>query len=851
MKFRLALITFILAFTWNNKGNAQVCIPTYGTVCFTGGGGITYDVIDSFWTVGGLSDISNLDTDCCLLPNNYWFTGQAVTVCPGMVIETNVQCQPAAFDQGFAIWIDWNQNDIFEGAEKVYSSPTFGDEVFTGSFTVPGDVTSGETFNMRARSEYAVGGASIDPCDFQTYGETEDYLVVVGTCAPTICEGDTVELELEDLPPGPLTYSWSPATDISDPAGGPTVEVWPPDTTTYTCTITSPDGTWDVVHEVFVVFPPNPFAGLDDTICHDLLVPYNFDGATIETDEADVGITWDIAEFFGLGSPAAIWTPDDDVLNPGLQVSEPGVYDISFTTTDLSGYCPEQIDTVRITFSEARHTLEATDPLCFGSSDGTITVTGIGTLPSVEFSIDGGPWQTDNTFSDLPAGIYDITSRDAYGCEYTSSIELVDPDEVIITVSSDTLICQNGTATLEASATGGTDFFYDWSIDGADDGPIQTVNPVISPYVVTVSVTNENGCTSTEETIEVTLRDPITLVITENDSICPGFPSSHTVVATGGDGDYDYTWSAEGTPIFDTDNEIDVNPLEDTEYCVTVNDGCETTPETICVSTIMRPVPVPSFTSDVTAGCVPTTVNFEADLLAGDLAVWTIDGAIYNDFETVAHEFSEIGFYEINLHITNIYGCENEITASDYIEIVDIPYPDFYINPNPTTIFNTEVLLTPSVDGTGNTFFWETPGAIPANSTEESPRVIYPEGVPGDYEVTLTVTNEYGCSNTVDHTVNILTDVIIYAANIFTPDGDEFNEGWRIYIDGIDIYDYNLKIFNRWGEIVWESYDANATWYGTYGNQNAMDGTYVWVVQAKESTTDKRLEFRGTVTITR
>ena len=87
--------------------------------------------------------------------------------------------------------------------------------------------------------------------------------------------------------------------------------------------------------------------------------------------------------------------------------------------------------------------------------------------------------------------------------------------------------------------------------------------------------------------------------------------------------------------------------------------------------------------------------------------------------------------------------------------------------------------------------------------------------------------------------------------HIFTPDGDAFNEGWRIYIDGIDIYDYNSKVFNRWGEIVWESYDASAVWLGTYGNQNAMDGTYVWVVSAKESTTDKRVEFRGTVTIAR
>jgi len=49
---------------------------------------------------------------------------------------------------------------------------------------------------------------------------------------------------------------------------------------------------------------------------------------------------------------------------------------------------------------------------------------------------------------------------------------------------------------------------------------------------------------------------------------------------------------------------------------------------------------------------------------------------------------------------------------------------------------------------------------------------------------------------------------VIFAPNIFTPDGDEFNEYWRVYITGIDIYDFHLTMYNRWGEIVWESYNA-------------------------------------------
>ena len=242
--------------------------------------------------------------------------------------------------------------------------------------------------------------------------------------------------------------------------------------------------------------------------------------------------------------------------------------------------------------------------------------------------------------------------------------------------------------------------------------------------------------------------------------------------------------------------------------------------------------------------------NFETSLLPGEIAEWTINGVTFSG-ATVSYEFTEVGFYDVKLHVTNQYGCENEITAVDYIEIVDVPYPDFFINPNPTTIFNTEVRLNPSLTGPGYNYEWTMEGGTPSASTEESPRVIYPEGIPNDYLVTLTVTNSLGCAGSIEHYVNILSDVIIYAPNIFTPDGDQFNEGWRVYIDGIDIYDYHCMVFNRWGEIVWESFDATGMWMVTYGSGFAQDGTYVWVVTAKENTSDKKVEFRGTVTIAR
>ena len=87
--------------------------------------------------------------------------------------------------------------------------------------------------------------------------------------------------------------------------------------------------------------------------------------------------------------------------------------------------------------------------------------------------------------------------------------------------------------------------------------------------------------------------------------------------------------------------------------------------------------------------------------------------------------------------------------------------------------------------------------------------------------------------------------------NTFTPDGDDYNDEFKpIMTAGYDIYDYHLTIFNRWGEIVFESYNAAYGWDGTYGGQGIVeDGTYVWQIEFGETMSDKRHKHRGHVTI--
>ena len=99
--------------------------------------------------------------------------------------------------------------------------------------------------------------------------------------------------------------------------------------------------------------------------------------------------------------------------------------------------------------------------------------------------------------------------------------------------------------------------------------------------------------------------------------------------------------------------------------------------------------------------------------------------------------------------------------------------------------------------------------------------------------------------------MQIINDVTIFAPNVFTPDGNTFNETWGISINGIDIYEFELTIYNRYGEIVFQSFNPEGRWDGTYGNSGniVQDGTYPWIVTAKDAIDDNRYEFKGFVSV--
>ena len=188
--------------------------------------------------------------------------------------------------------------------------------------------------------------------------------------------------------------------------------------------------------------------------------------------------------------------------------------------------------------------------------------------------------------------------------------------------------------------------------------------------------------------------------------------------------------------------------------------------------------------------------------------------------------------------------------VADYITVVPQPVASFTYSPAHPNILEPLVSFT-NQSTFSNTYHWDF-GDLNSSSTEVDPEHFYGyDG--GDYEVTLiamSIDNGF-CQDTITTIITIEEVVLFYVPNAFTPDGDMHNNTFLpILSSGYDPFDYHLSIFNRWGQVVFESYDVRFGWDGTMAGQGLVpDGTYTWTIEFKESMTDKRHSRNGHVTI--
>ncbi|PCI96693.1 MAG: hypothetical protein COB15_09310, partial [Flavobacteriales bacterium] len=130
-----------------------------------------------------------------------------------------------------------------------------------------------------------------------------------------------------------------------------------------------------------------------------------------------------------------------------------------------------------------------------------------------------------------------------------------------------------------------------------------------------------------------------------------------------------------------------------------------------------------------------------------------------------------------------------------------------------------------------NNWDWNIAGLN--TSTLQIHTYTFPEDT-GHYLITLTIIDANGCTNTITHTAIVTGEFGIFVPNSFTPDGDGLNDNFFPSGFGIGNEEFSFFIFDRWGELIYETHTKFAPWDGKFKGKSVPNDVYVWKLKFKD-----------------
>ena len=266
---------------------------------------------------------------------------------------------------------------------------------------------------------------------------------------------------------------------------------------------------------------------------------------------------------------------------------------------------------------------------------------------------------------------------------------------------------------------------------------------------------------------------------------------------------------------------------------------------------IIRYFPVPELLvvapSDF-VGCQPATIFFDNLSFPVNESydiLWDFGDGSTSMAISPTHVYTDLGDFTVSLDIVSPLGCSTDTTWNNLITILPSPLADFTFSPRqPSNIVPTVTFTDQSVDAIAWKWAFGDLGA----SIQQNPIFTFPDT--GMQEIQLVVFHPSGCTDTTRQFLDVIPEVRYFLPNAFTPNGDGNNDGFRGngLMEGAT--NFNLTIWNRYGEKLFETDDWTQPWNGRKNNDGelAPQGVYVVVVTYREPRGAKR-ELRGFATL--
>jgi len=507
-------------------------------------------------------------------------------------------------------------------------------------------------------------------------------------------------------------------------------------------------------------------------------------------------------------------------ISEDLDLLSPGIYMV--TITDDNGCVTA--DTVQIFQPDApiSGTINGSNVTCNGGTNGNVYLTDVsGGRPPYHFEWNNGSWEQN--LIGVEAGTYSVTITDDSFCHYEQTIDVTEPEPFYIQPMDDPTICYGMNAEIGVGVITGNVPPYTVVWNNNDTGMTTMVNP-LETTIYNAHVIDAAHCVSEDFEITVNVHDSLSMsVVASADTVCPNTPVTFIVDIQGG--------GIVADSVFVNDSimaiPVSIEVFSDTVLNFMVFDACNYHNALVSMPIVAYELPPIDITADKYNGCAPLSVQFaeETDDF-GQRYIWNFDDG---DFENLSfdkyppHTFFNSRTYHVNLKVISPEGCENDSTIG--ITVFPVPDADFRASNTNVSLSYPIVYFTNYSDGG---FFYNWSFGDGGLSTATNPSHSYTEA--GLYDVVLSAVSLYGCVDTSMVQINVNNELAVYAPTAFTPNFDDINEEFKVILSNVDIETYNLTIFSRWGDVVFESEDYDEAWNGRYGEMLCNPGVYTWVV---------------------
>lgn len=376
-------------------------------------------------------------------------------------------------------------------------------------------------------------------------------------------------------------------------------------------------------------------------------------------------------------------------------------------------------------------------------------------------------------------------------------------------------------------------------------------------YLVSLIATTNNGCNDTISKNVIVHSLPTAQFSSIN--VCKGSITPFTDLSNTLPGDTIQAWSwnfGDSSPVYNNQNSSHLYTAigsYSVQLAIISNFGCI---DSISKTSIVNPNPTVNFTANDTIGCEPLCVEFQngSSIITGANASlsWDFgDNSSTSSLNDPIHCYTNDSLfapirYSLILTVTSDSGCVSSLSKNNFITVFPNPNAGFTASPQTTSITNPVISISDLSTGAN---FWNWDFGDSATSSVNTP-LPHTYADTGAFIITLICSTPYNCFDTTIQTVFIEPNFLFYIPNSFTPDGDGINDSF--IGKGIFINEFEMAIFDRWGNLIYKTKDINIPWDGraNHGTEVAQNDIYIYSIKLTDFKRQKHV-YKGKVTLIR